>query len=128
MQCFARGRWAKPRLPVFLPWTKQSFADFGMTKRELGHEGKARSFFSGERDFESFADAFRQETADFGVARDRLDEAVGRIDPDRMPPAFAFQHAALLLQVADEVAAFHAVNEHSGRFFLQGKSPEDVEK
>ena len=30
--------------PVFHPWTKQSFADIGMTKRELGHEGNVPTF------------------------------------------------------------------------------------
>ena len=98
-----------------------------MTKRKLGHE-REKSRSSGKQDFQSFADAFGEEIADFGMAWDGLDEAVGRIDPDGMPPTFAFQHAALLLQVANEVAAFHIANEHSGRFFLQGKSPEDVEK
>ena len=39
------GRLEKPRHPVFHPWTKQSFADIGMTKRELGHEGKKNCEF-----------------------------------------------------------------------------------
>ena len=44
LQLRVGGRGAKPRLPVFHPWTKQSFADIGMTGRELGHEGtKLRS-------------------------------------------------------------------------------------
>ena len=57
---------------------------------------------------------------------DGLDEAAGRVDPDGMSPAFALQHAAVLLEMADEVAAFHAVKQHPGRFLLQGKSTGDV--
>ena len=37
---FAQGRWARPRFPGFHPWMKQSFADLGMTRRELDHEGE----------------------------------------------------------------------------------------
>lgn len=75
--------------------------------------------------FQSLADAFGEEIADLGVTRDGLDEAVGGIEPDGMTPSFALQHAALFLQMADEVAAFHSAKEHSGRFFLQGKAIED---
>lgn len=68
---------------------------------------------SGERDFQSFADAFGEKIADLGVTRDGLDEAVGGIEPDGMPPSFAFQDAALFLQMADEVAALHLRKKRS---------------
>lgn len=72
--------------------------------------------------FQSLADTFGEKIANFCMERDGLNEAVGGIDPDGMPPAFALQHATLLLQVADEFAAFHAVRQHPGPFLLQGKS------
>jgi hypothetical protein len=40
-----------------------------------------------------------------------------------MPPSFAFQDAALLLQMADEVAALHAANERPASFETQPFSP-----
>ena len=63
--------------------------------------------YSGRRDFQSFADAFGEKVADLGVPRDGLDEAIGRVDPDGMPPAFPFQPTAVFLQMTDKVAAFH---------------------
>ena len=50
-----------------------------------------------KRDLEPSTNSLGEKIADFRVTRDGLDEAIGGIDPDRMPPAFAFQHAALLL-------------------------------
>lgn len=69
--------------------------------------------------FQSLADTFGEKSADFRMAWDGLDEAVGGIDPDGMPPAFALQHAAMLLQMTDEFAAFHAANQRPANFAAQ---------
>jgi hypothetical protein len=59
------------------------------------------------RSFQIAADLAHQKVVDFTMPRDRGGFTLGTIDIDAVIPSLAQQGAAVTLQVAEQVAAFH---------------------